>query len=209
MIKLFTVVTLVSILAISCKQNVEPTKNAESETTEKSTDHTNYLVHTTNKAWANAEELNKRVSPPETVMAETTNGLKMAIHFSSPFVKNRTVWDSLVPYEQVWRTGANEATVVEFSEDVIIENNTVEKGAYSLFTIPTENEFTIILNAVADQWGAYEYDESKDVVRFTVKSVDKDFSESLSFMLEMENNQIKSSFGWGNKGFEFNVLKAN
>ncbi len=206
--KLFPILLFIAAITFSCK---EKTENAEtnSETTTENVSELEYLVHLTNKAWANAEELNKRVSPPKTVIDTTQNNLQVAIHFSSPFVKNRTIWDSLVPYNQVWRTGANEATIIEFNENVKIGDQTINAGSYSLFTIPTENQFTVILNSVADQWGAYEYDESKDVIRFELPAVEREFTESLEFWLNTENEMVKVYFAWEKLGFEFNLIKAD
>ena len=90
------------------------------------------------------------------------------VTYGSAEVKDRKIWGDLVPYDKIWRTGANEATTIEFSTDVIIDGKTVPAGKYSLFTIPTENEWTVIINSVNEQWGAYKYDESKDVLRFKV-----------------------------------------
>lgn len=117
---------------------------------------------------AQPEDKSNRPSPPRT--AETSvNGNKIVIDYSSPAVKNRSIWGDLVPYGKVWRTGANEATTISFQDTVTIEKQQVPPGKYALFTIPGEKEWTIIFNSVWDQWGAYNYDQSKDVVRFTVK----------------------------------------
>ncbi|MFY0672904.1 MAG: DUF2911 domain-containing protein [Bacteroidia bacterium] len=199
--KLILVASISILILSACKETNQTTETnviSESET------HP-FLVNSTNKAWANAEELNKRVSPPKSVIAESENGIQMAIHYSSPFAKKRMIWDSLVPYNTVWRTGANEATIIEFSDKVKIDNIEVGAGSYSLFSIPNENGFTIILNAVVDQWGAYEYDENQDVVRFDVKAVDKPYSESMNFDLEGKANQVDVSFVWAKRGFEFTV----
>lgn len=178
------------LMASSCKQNTE--KEPE-------------LIHESNQAWANAKEINKRVSPPVSVVSDNKDGLQMAIHYSSPFVNGRTIWDSLVAYNKVWRTGANEATVIEFGKDAVIEGNNIAAGSYSLFTIPTETGFTVILNSVADQWGHYDYDESKDVLRFTVPNTEVVFSESLNFKIENNADGFKVLFAWENRGLEFEV----
>jgi hypothetical protein len=114
------------------------------------------------------EDKMTRPSPPVYVEV-TINGKTVSIHFSSPAVKGRTIWGGLVPYGKVWRTGANEATVFETSGDLTIQGKTLPAGKYGFFTIPGENEWTIIFNSEWDQWGAYKYDESKDVLRITAK----------------------------------------
>ena len=74
-----------------------------------------------------------------------------------------------MPYEKVWRTGANEATTIMFEEDVKVAGKEVPAGKYALFTIPGAYGWVIILNSEWDQWGAYNYNEKKDVLRFNVK----------------------------------------
>ncbi len=93
----------------------------------------------------------------------------ISIEFGSPAVKGRKIWGELIPFNKVWRTGANEATTFEVNQDIKVEGQTLPAGRYSLFTIPGESEWTLIFNSVPDQWGAFNYDSSKDVLRVTVK----------------------------------------
>jgi hypothetical protein len=88
------------------------------------------------------------------------------IIYSRPGVKNRTIFGGIVPYGQIWRTGANGATKVTFSTPVKLNGTDIPAGTYSLFTIPGEDEWTIIINKGAAQWGAFQYDEKADVARF-------------------------------------------
>ncbi|WDF55301.1 DUF2911 domain-containing protein [Mucilaginibacter sp. KACC 22063] len=96
----------------------------------------------------------------------------ITLTYSRPNVKGRKIFGegTLQPYGEVWRTGANQATVIKFSDDVTIEGNKIPAGEYGLFSIPGKNEWTIIINKTAKQWGAYEYKQADDVVRFKVKS---------------------------------------
>lgn len=87
--------------------------------------------------------------------------------YSRPAKGDRQVFGKLVPYGKVWRTGANEATEIKFYQDVELAGKKVKEGTYSLFTIPGEKEWTIILSSDVDYWGAYSYNEKNDVVRFT------------------------------------------
>ncbi|MBB3054487.1 DUF2911 domain-containing protein [Mucilaginibacter gotjawali] len=96
---------------------------------------------------------------------------KITITYSRPNVKGRIIFGGINPWGQVWRTGANSATTINFSENVIMEGNKVPAGTYSLFTIPEKNEWTIILNKVVKQWGAYSYKDSEDFLRFKVKPI--------------------------------------
>ena len=94
---------------------------------------------------------------------------EITITYSAPAVRERKIFGKLVPYGEVWRAGANEATTIEFSRDLNLEGNRVPAGKYALFIIPKkEGDWTIILNEDADQWGAMQYDESKDVMRAEV-----------------------------------------
>ena len=113
-----------------------------------------------------AQDRKDRPSPPQTATANV-NGKEVVIDYSSPAVNGRTIWGDLVPYGKTWRTGANEATTLTISKDAKIDGQTLKAGKYSLFTIPGEKEWTFIINSVWDQWGDYNYDASKDVMRFT------------------------------------------
>ena len=93
----------------------------------------------------------------------------VTVTYGRPEARGRNVWGELVPFGKVWRTGADEATVLTTSGPLMLGDTKVEKGSYALFTIPGEAEWTVILNSEAGQWGAYDYDEKKDVARATVK----------------------------------------
>ena len=117
--------------------------------------------------WAQNGNKSNRPSPPATAtgkIGETT----VTINYSSPAVKNRKIWGELVPFGKVWRAGANEATTIEFSQDVMIEGKPLSQGKYSLYTIPGEDQWTVIFNKAVGQWGT-EYDERRDALRVTVK----------------------------------------
>lgn len=100
------------------------------------------------------------------------------ITYGQPSKRDRVIFGEgkLVPYGEVWRTGANEATEITFDSDANFGGVTVKAGTYTLFTIPTENDWTVILNTQLGQWGAYEYDKykSKDILRTTVPSYSLD-----------------------------------
>ncbi len=110
------------------------------------------------------EDKSKRKSPPASAEAKI-NGVKVKIDYSKPSKKDRLIWGGLVKYDQIWRTGANEATTFEISADVKVNGQLLKAGKYGLFTIPGKEKWTIIFNSVPNQWGAYSYDKSKDVLR--------------------------------------------
>lgn len=91
--------------------------------------------------------------------------------YSRPSAKGRKVFGELVPFGEVWRTGANNATSVSFSTAVKIGGTDVPAGKYALFTIPAAGEWTVILSKVTEQWGSYQYDKKDDQVRVMVKPV--------------------------------------
>jgi len=96
------------------------------------------------------------------------SGVHVAVEYGRPSVNGRKIWGGLVPYGQVWRTGANEATTVSFDRDVTIEGKPLAKGTYAFFAIPTEASWTLIFNKTAEQWGAFKYDEKQDALRVSV-----------------------------------------
>ncbi|MFD2787419.1 DUF2911 domain-containing protein [Hymenobacter rubripertinctus] len=112
-----------------------------------------------------AEERAARPSPPATVSTTVPGGAHLTIRYSRPSAKDRKVFGGLVPYGQVWRTGANEATTFAVDRAVTVQGQPLPAGKYALFTIPTEKEWTIIFNNTATQWGAYEYQAAQDTLR--------------------------------------------
>jgi hypothetical protein len=109
-----------------------------------------------------------RVSPHETVEL-ALNGKKISITYGRPSMKSRKIMGALVPYNAVWRTGADEATVLTTEADLMIGTLAVPKGSYSLFTLPTESGWKLIVNKTAKQWGAFNYDEKQDLGRTDMK----------------------------------------
>jgi hypothetical protein len=108
----------------------------------------------------------------------------IAVNYHRPAVNNRVVWGGIVPYDQVWRAGANENTTISFSTDVTVENKKVAAGTYGLHMIPTKNSWTIIFSKDNSAWGSFFYDEKNDAVRFTVNPVQSDFQEWLLYSFD-------------------------
>jgi hypothetical protein len=106
----------------------------------------------------------KRASPHDNVSA-TLAGKKITVSYGRPYVKGRAIFGGLVPWGQVWRTGADEATTFTTEADVVIGGLKVPRGEYSLFTIPTEKQWTLVVNKTAKQWGAFKYDAAQDLGR--------------------------------------------
>ena len=114
------------------------------------------------------------------------------IEYSRPSMKGRTIFGNLVPFDKLWRTGANMATKVTFSDDVKIEGQDLEKGTYALFTIPGKDEWTIIFNKNPNQGGTGRYKDSEDALRVKVKPV-KVGATIESFLINIENIKPSSA----------------
>lgn len=148
------------------------------------------------------DDKSKRPSPPAQAKA-TVGKATIVIDYSQPSVKGREIGVELAPYGKVWRTGANEATTFEVGADVKVEGKPLKAGKYGLFTIPGEKEWVIIFNSVPDQWGSRNYDQSKDVLRVTVKASKK--SDSVEkFTINIESNG-KAEMKWGTHLVKFKV----
>ena len=155
------------------------------------------------------DDIPKPLKSPRMQATGVVNGVQITVDFGSPYVKERVIWGDLVPYDKIWRAGANEATAITFDADVLVEGNEVAAGTYALFVIPKENDkWTIILNEewskeIHGVWGAYDHKPEKDVVRFEIMPVffPEDNVESLTFSMNDEAVQ----FQWEKAMFAFTV----
>jgi hypothetical protein len=121
-----------------------------------------------------------QLSPAATV-SQVIGTTRVSVSYHRPKVKARQIWGSLVPYGQVWRLGANEATTLSFSDAVAVNGQKVPAGTYALFAIPNQDRWTLILNKRWKQVGAYEYDPKQDLIRFDVKPKAAAHTEWLTF----------------------------
>lgn len=140
------------------------------------------LLLTTNSI--KAQELPQ---PSPSAKVEQRIGLTdVTVVYSRPSVKGRTIWGELVPFDKVWRTGANANTLVTFSDDVTIEGQSLEAGTYSFFIIPTEGEWKVIFNTATDGWGTSNYDEGNNVLHLNIEPREIEGSpvESLRYTFE-------------------------
>jgi Protein of unknown function (DUF2911) len=118
-----------------------------------------------------AEDKSKRPSPPAKVSQTLKSGAVVTIDYSQPSVKGRTIGKDLEPKKgEVWRTGANEATVFETSKDIKVNGSSLPAGKYALFSMADEGEWTIIFNKTFNQWGAYDYKMADDALRVKTKA---------------------------------------
>ena len=118
---------------------------------------------------SSAQDLKLPQESPTASVSYTVGYTEIKIDYSSPAVREREIWGSVVPYDQVWGAGANEATTVSFSTDINIEGTFLDKGKYSLFIIPQKgDEWIAVFNSDTRLWGTRNYDKSKDVARINV-----------------------------------------
>ncbi|WP_379967983.1 DUF2911 domain-containing protein [Epilithonimonas sp. UC225_85] len=134
------------------------------------------------------------------------DGAKVKVVYSRPQKKGRVVFGNLVKYGEIWRLGANENTEIKFYTPVKIGGKDIPAGTYSLFAVPNEKEWTIVLNSDIDKWGAYAYDKSKDVVRITVP-VEKTSApvEYLSISFVQTKSGADLYAGWDNTQVKFPI----
>lgn len=140
-------------------------------------------------------------SPMDAVMARAKdNSSLMRIIYSRPYKRNRKIFGKLVALDTIWRTGANEATEIRFYKDVLFNGEKVEKGTYTLFTIPHEKEWTIIINEVKQSWGLTNYSSDQDLLRTKVKSMLTAVTvEQFSISIRTNNGSFNLLMGWDDR----------
>lgn len=130
-------------------------------------------------------------SPEASFTQQLVNG-EITVTYSRPMARGRKIFGGLVPYDSLWRTGASNATTILFTEEMIVGDKLLKAGKYSLFTIPAEKEWTIIINADTALHGAFGYDVKKDLHRFKVKSEKSEwFAEAFTIAL----NELSANGG--------------
>jgi hypothetical protein len=164
-----------------------------------------FIVFSISDTYAQQKQEKVRISPKASI-SQTVGFTDVTISYSRPGVKGRKIWGGLVPYDKVWRAGANEATKITFSTDVIIEGHKLPAGSYGFFAIPGRNEWTLIFNKVADQWGAFEYNEAEDALRITVKPEKGNFTEWLRYgITKISDTTATVSLIWENLKVPFKL----
>jgi Protein of unknown function (DUF2911) len=143
----------------------------------------------------------KPASPQATAEGKI-GAANVKIVYCQPSARGRKIMGGLVPYGEVWRTGANDATTIEFDKPVKIEGKDLAAGKYSLFSIPGEKEWTIIINKEAKQWGAYKYKQENDVLRVTVVPT-KTSAPAETFNITVGKDDVQMK--WENTAVAFKV----
>lgn len=146
-----------------------------------------------------------RPSPNATV-SQTVGITHVTIDYSSPGVKGRKIWGELVPYSQIWRTGANEVTSITFDEPVKIEGNELPAGTYGIHTIPGEKEWEFIFSKDTEVDAGSQFDEKKEALRIKVKPMEAPFTERMTFTFtNTTNTYTKVNLIWDKLSVSFDI----
>ncbi|MGB5892595.1 MAG: DUF2911 domain-containing protein [Ignavibacteriaceae bacterium] len=155
---------------------------------------------------SNAQNDKKVRISPKAAVIQTVGFTEVRIDYNRPGVKGREIWGGLVPFDLVWRAGANEATKFTFSTDVKINGKTLKAGSYSFFVVPTKDKWTLIFNKVADQWGAFEYNEAEDALRFDVTPDEGSMQEWLAYTIKKTSiNSAVIKLEWEKLNIPFTI----
>lgn len=147
---------------------------------------------------------NEPRTSPNAAVSQTIGTTQVSVTYGRPSVNGREVFGELEAFGEVWRTGANESTAITFSNNVMIEGQQVEAGTYSLYTIPREDEWTIIINSKMS-WGT-GYDSASDVIRVDVPSMDAPPREQfMIFFEEVTNNSAECVLHWDETKVPFTI----
>lgn len=149
---------------------------------------------------------NNEVASPRKRLDATLGDVEISVDYGSPSRKDRQLWGALVPYGEVWRTGANEATNIEISGDLMVQGKRLAAGHYAVFTIPTEGDWTVLFNAQPAQWGAYNRDAAQDVLSVTATPVATEMSESMDFVAEGGGTLVMK---WGELALPIELAPAH
>jgi len=170
-----------------------------------------FIANTANAQWEYREILNNdNVTYPEnSKMAEVSNTIgitEIRIKYHRPGAKNRVVFGELIPYNKIWRAGANESTTISFQDSVTVNGNKMAPGIYGIHMIPGVDEWTIIFSTNHNQWGSFYYDESEDALRINVVPRSAPHQELLKYDFEnIANNSLEVELKWGVTKVSFEV----
>jgi len=146
-----------------------------------------------------------RVSPRATV-SQDVGITQITIDYHRPAANDREIWGRLVPYDGVWRAGANDNTTIHFSDDVRIEGKTLAAGTYGLHAIPQEESVTLIFSSNSTSWGSFSYDESEDALRVDVTPTESPFEERLSYRFdEVDTTSAVVALYWADRRIPFSI----
>jgi len=158
------------------------------------------------KNGAQATELAIPTLSQHAVITQRIGLTDVTINYHAPLVGGRKLWGAAVPYDKVWRSGANQNTTISFSEDVSIEGKPLAAGTYGLHTIPAADQWTIIFSKNSTSWGSFSYDEKEDALRVTVKPHEAEFRESLAYTFDdVKPDSALATLRWEKLAVPFRV----
>lgn len=154
-----------------------------------------------------SQQIRMPQASPSAKISQRVGLTDVSVNYSRPSTKGRKIFGELVPYGQLWRTGANGATLISFSTDVKIQGKPVPAGNYALYSIPSKNEWTIILSGKTDLWGAIGYDKADDVLRFSAKpmKLNKKYETFEISFANMSDRGADLALKWENTGVDFRI----
>jgi len=172
------------VTVLSCKNEVKQSEKSE------------HKSHTTTSQKDDAPK--KKVLSPHTETMAMIGDAHIHIDYSSPGVRGRIIFGGLVGYDQVWQAGAHMATWIETNKDLIIAGKMLPAGKYGFFTIPSKEDWTIMINKNWEQHGKDEYNEADDVIRFNVTpNISEDITEHLEYKVnKLNNSEGTISLAW-------------
>ncbi len=153
---------------------------------------------------SNAQDL--PAPSPAGVVKQRVGLTDITVEYSRPSAKGRTIFGDLVPYDQVWRTGANKATIIEFSSPVMFEGTKLDAGKYSLFTIPGKDVWRVILNKNTELWGAFDRKEEEDVLTTKVPFSKCEMTESFTIeFTDVKDDKAALQLRWENTAVSVHI----
>jgi hypothetical protein len=154
-----------------------------------------------------AQQIQMPQASPSAKIAQQVGLSNVTVDYSRPSTKGRKIFGELVPFGEVWRTGANGATLLTFSTDVIISGKNVPAGQYALYAIPNKSEWTMILSKNTKLWGAIGYDESDDLLRFNVSpnKLSRNYETMEITFADMTDTGANLSIKWETTRVDFRI----
>lgn len=153
-----------------------------------------------------AQEVKTPRPSPNATVTQTVGVTDVTIDYSSPGVKERTIWGELVPYGEVWRTGANEVTSITFEDPVKVNGKELEAGTYGVHSVPGENEWDVIFSKDTEVDGGSNFDKEKEVLRLKIKPEEAPYMERMTFLFsDMTDNSAKVNLRWENLNLPFTI----
>lgn len=142
---------------------------------------------------------------PSAIISQDLGLAHVTVNYSRPAMKGRAIFGNLVPFQKVWRTGANKITSITFDAPIKINGAELKTGSYGIYTIPGKESWKVIINRDADQWGAYEYDKSKDVISFDVQPLELNYLQEYLTIEFTEFTPTKAyvMISWEKTGVKF------